>query len=165
MIVLGYIGQNEGDSWLVKAARAVTRWVQKGSVDEKVTHVESLLAGDWRSARIGSSSLRDKGVRIKDNVLLKENHWIVLDVPLFSAEKAEAWHKMYNGKVYDLAGAIATVLWLLKQKPDEFICVEAVALPQGVVDAHQMTTAEFMAFCRSLPGTEDITQEFFSKGK
>ena len=161
MIVLGYIGENEGDSWLVKAARAVTRWVQKGSAYEKVTHVESLLSGNCKSARIGSSSLRDKGVRIKDNVVLNKDHWIVLDVPLFSADKAEAWHRIYNGAVYDLAGAISTVLWLLKQKPDEFICVEAVARPQGIVDSHQMTTAEFMSFCMSLPGTEDITSEFF----
>ena len=164
MLVLGYIGEGAHDSLIVKLARAVTRWVQKGSVYSNVTHVESLLAGTCSNARIGSSSLRDKGVRVKNNVELNKNHWIVLDVPLFSAEHAETWHTINNGKVYDLAGAISTILWLLKQEPEEFICVEAVAIPQGIIDSHQMTTAEFMALCHSLPGSRVVTKEFFSKG-
>jgi len=163
MLVLGYIGNSPGDNWLTKAARAVTRWAQKGSFYEAVTHVESHLGGPWYAARIGSSSFRDKGVRTKDNVELHKGNWIVLNVPLFKAELAEEWHLQNNGKIYDLNGAIATILWLLKQEPDEFICVEAVAIPQHILDSHQMTTAEFMAFCMSLPGSEDVTDTFFAE--
>lgn len=163
MIVLGYIGNNKGDSLIVRAARSITRWVQKGAYFEEVTHVESLLGGDRRNARIGSSSLRDKGVRIKTGVVLNPANWVVLDVPAFTEEASEAWHAKNNGKFYDLSGAISTVLWLLKQEPEEYMCVEAVGTPQRIVDAHKLTTAEFMAVCLSLPGSRIVTQEFFTK--
>jgi hypothetical protein len=82
---------------------------------------------------------------------------------MFSIVRAEAWHTANNGKIYDMRGAIATVLWLLGHAPEEYICVEAVAIPQGIVDPHQLTTAKFMALCATLPGTEDITEAFFAE--
>lgn len=164
MIVLAHIGNEKNDKWNVKAARAIIRWAQKGSEYEDVTHVESLLDGTWDDATIGSSSLRDGGVRVKEHVRLNKDNWIAIHVPHFSAKRAKEWHEINNGKMYDFIGAIATILWLLKQKPDDYIiCVEAVALPQGIRDAHTLTTAEFIALCMSMPGAKDVTDEFFGR--
>lgn len=165
MIVLGYIGNDKKDPFTTRLARKIIQWAQKGSFYEKVTHVESLLAGNAKSARIGSSSLKDGGVRIKDNVELNPKNWMAMSVPLFSEAKAEAWHVKNNGKKYDFKGALATILWLMGHEQDEIICVEAVAIPQNIIDAWAMTTAEFMAFCASLPGSVDVTTEFFKDSK
>lgn len=163
MIVLGYTGSGGEEGLLTKAFRLITRWAQKGTTYRDVTHVESLLGGTWKNARIGSSSMRDKGVRIKDNVRLKPDNWIAIHVPQFSASRAEAWHAIHNGKKYDFLGALGTRLWFLKNSPNRFICVDAVGIPQGAVDADKMTTAEFIALCMSLPGAVIVTNEFFSK--
>jgi len=104
-----FIGNHTKDTPGVRLGWWLTRLVQKGTYSN-VTHVEAILAEhEDGSVTIGSSSIRDGGVRIKRCVLTPE-HWIIVDVPQWDAIEAAVWFAEHDGEPYDWRGAFATCM-------------------------------------------------------
>jgi hypothetical protein len=163
MKVLAFVGQHSKDDLTARLGWAIVRLAQLGATYKRSTHVEALLAGPWYSASIGSASLRDGGVRVKRDVRLNPAHWMVIDVPSWDVDKAIDWYSRHHGAPYDWRGAVATIFWFLPQSKTSWFCNEAVAAPFGLIDAHRQTPAAFIATLMSLPGSRDVTAEFFSE--
>lgn len=109
MKVCLFIGKHTKDTPSVRLGWFLTRLVQKGSYSN-VTHVEAILAEhEDGSVTIGSSSLRDGGVRTKRCFLTPEN-WIIVDVPQWDVAKSAAWFSEHDGEPYDWRGAFATCM-------------------------------------------------------
>ena len=162
MKVLAFIGQHNKDDITARLGWALVRLAQIGARFRRTTHVEALLHGPWYAATIASSSLRDGGVRVKRDVRLNPAHWMVVDVPAWDVNRAIDWFDIHAGAPYDWRGAVATVFWFLPDSKRSWFCNEAIAAPHGLIDAHRQTPAEFIAHCMSLPGSRDVTTEFFS---
>lgn len=162
MKVLAFIGQHSKDGPFARLFWSVVRFFQMGATYSRVTHAEALLYGTWDRAAIASASMRDGGVRTKRDVRLNPTHWLVLDVPAWEVDKAIDWFNQHDGASYDWRGALATVLWFLPHSEKSWFCNEAIAAPFGVVDAQRQMPSSFIALCMSLPGSRDVTAEFFS---
>lgn len=165
MIVLGYIGKHKGQGLRAWLGWALIRTAQVGRTWRRVTHTEILLGGDWRQARIGSSSLVDGGVRIKTTPL-NPAHWIAIEVPdgklRTSTPEAGHWFAWHNGKPYDWRGAAGSVLYGLGHRRGGWFCNEACGAAMGQTDPHKMPPAGFIAWCFDIGG-RDVTKEFFAK--
>ncbi|GLS13606.1 hypothetical protein [Hydrogenophaga electricum] len=162
MIVLGYIGNHASDDIAARIGWAAVRAAQKGATWRRVTHVEAVLAGTGRHCAIGSSSLRDGGVRIKPDANLTPANWVAVNVPHWDTEAAIDWFTAHSGEPYDTRGALATVLWFLPHHRGSWFCNEAVAAAHGVIDPHRLTPAAFFALALSQPGARICTAEFFA---
>jgi hypothetical protein len=171
MITLHYIGAHKGDGILATAGDKIIRWAQRGysTPARHVTHAEALLSGDCNSATIGSSSLFDDnadgitGVRIKSNVKLNANHWIVLDLPDIPTSMAYEWFQKHQGEPYDCLGSVGSVTSALFQHNRiQWYCNEAVGASMNIKDPHMMCPAAFYTLLMAL-GAKDITEEFFCK--
>ena len=167
MKILAFIGQHQKDDWTARLGWAIVRLAQIGARFNRCTHVESHLAGPWYDCAIGSSTLRKTpegktGVRTRPSVRLNPEHWMVIDMPMWDVEDTLDWHELHDGSPYAWLGSIATILWFLPQIKGQENCVMAVGKPHGVIDVHRMTTAAFIAHCMSLPGSRDVTDEFFA---
>ena len=162
MKLLAFVGKHAKDDLIARLGWALVRLAQVGARYKRTTHVEALLYGPWHSAAIASSSLREGGVRVKRDVRLNPAHWLVIDVPSWDVDVAIDWFDAHKGAPYDWRGAMATVLWFLPHSPKSWFCNESVAAPFGLIDAHRMTPAEFVAVSMSLPGSRDVTSEFFA---
>jgi len=152
-----YIGNHSGDALSVRAGWALTRMVQRG-LYQRVTHTEMILdemAGG--SVLIGSSSLREGGVRIK-KAKLTPGHWMIVDVPSWDSGQSFNWFIKYKGDKYDLRGALATVL-PGSQYFDRWYCNEACAASVGIVEPQLFGPAQFAAITMSLG--RDVTDDFF----
>ena len=124
------------------------------------THTEAIHAVNLDgTVTIASSSLHDKGVRVKKNVRLTKGNWCITDVPVFELQKSIDWfaEAVKVGMPYDKLGALATML-PGKQSSDKVFCTEAVLAP-FIKDSHYFTPAEGMAICLGLG--RDVTDEFF----
>lgn len=155
MIVLGYVGNHAQDTLAVRIGWAVTRLVQRGEF-RKVTHVEACFGfSESGCAHIGSSSIRDDGVRTK-KVFLTREHWVAVDVPVWDAEKSLVFITEKVGGKYDTRGALATVL-LGAQDGDRWFCNEIVGASVGLVSPEVFGPAQFMAIALSMPGAKIIT--------
>jgi hypothetical protein len=155
-----YIGDHSGDTLSVRAGWALTRMVQRGAY-RQVTHTEMILdeMADG-SVLIGSSSLRDGGVRIK-KAKLNPAHWLIVDVPSWDIGQSFNWFIKHKGDKYDLWGALATVL-PSSQYYDRWYCNEACAASVGIVEPQLFGPAQYAAISMSLG--RDVTAEFF-KGR
>ena len=167
MKVLAFIGQHSKDDISARLGWGIVRLAQVGATYRRVTHVESHLGGPWYDCTIGSSTLRKNadgktGVRTLSGVRLNPAHWMVIEVPTWDVKHTTAWHARHDGAAYSWSGSVATIVWFLPHDPVRKNCVSAVGEPHGVVDVHRMTTAAFMALCMSLPGSRDVTAEFFA---
>lgn len=160
MILLGYIGNHRKDTLSARLGWALVRMAQAGEMFKRVTHCEAALIGKASDVTMGGASLREGGVRIK-RAALTPGHWVVLDVP--SWDSATAWKAIValQGRRYDWRGAAATVLWFLPHSRSAWFCSELLAHAAGLVDAHRYKPATLFALAASLPGTRDITAEFF----
>lgn len=170
MIVAWYIGNHKGDLlgmlgyWLIRLGQARQHF-------GKVTHCEAILAGAWYSAVICGASRRDgKRVRVKVTDLNPE-HWVVLDIPLWSQSEWEARVRPLLGAPYSDVGAIssASPFWSLIlglfAGPIADLgqwCSRLILQGADVVGAEDMSVSEAMTYVVNLPGTKDITAEFFS---
>ena len=163
MIKLGYIGNHAADTLPVRIGWAATRAVQTGKF-KRVTHTESVLSGtNYKRCTIASSSARDKGVRIKENITLTKGHWIALEVPGFNADRSRSWFVLYLGCAYDWVGAIATKLPFLRpisRRFTWFFCNEA-CLAAFIHRADSYTPSESFDLLVSRFGAVDVTDEFF----
>ena len=123
---------------------------QKGPHD-RCTHTEAIHAvHEDGTVTIASSSLVDKGVRVKERVLLNPGHWIITDMPMWDVAKSVAYfdEAIAAGVRYDKHGALATLL-PGKQRGDKVFCTEAVFAP-FIPDAHYFTPAAGLALCLGL---------------
>ena len=163
MIVLGYVGRHKGQGLRAWAGWALIRIAQVGRTWRRVTHTEILLAGDWRKAVIGSSSLIDGGVRQKTTPLNPE-HWVAIEVPdgklRTSTEEAAHWFAWHTGKPYDWRGAAGSVLYGLGHRRGGWFCNEACGAAMRQTDPEKMPPAGFIAWCMDMGG-RDVTKEFF----
>ncbi len=161
MLVALFVGSHDGDTWLVRAGCAITRWVQKGTLGI-VTHVEAIHAEHSDgSVTIASSSLRDGGVRSKDVTLTLDN-WRIVDVPQWDEQQSIEWFRLHDGEAYDKRGALATVLpgagvW------NEWFCNEAIGASISLRCPETFGPHQFAAIALTLG--VDVTREFFQERK
>ncbi len=129
---------------------------QKGPHDQ-CTHTEAIhwLHADG-TVTIASSSLVDKGVRIKERVRLTPEHWVITDMPMFDVTRSIAYFDaaIAAGVRYDKRGALATLL-PGKHRADQVFCTESVLTP-FVPQAHYFTPAACLALCLGLGSVVQI---------
>lgn len=143
-----YIGNHTKDTPSVRLGWFLTRLVQKGSYSN-VTHVEAILEEhEDGSVTIGSSSLREGGVRMK-RCHLTEGHWDIVDVPQWDAEKAKLWFISFDGYPYDWRGAFATCMPFAWDE-NGYFCNGAVGASVGLECSEIFGPAQFAAICHSL---------------
>lgn len=149
MKVAHYIGNHTKDTPSVRLGWFLTRLVQKGKY-KNVTHCEAiLLEHEDGSVTIGSSSLRDGGVRIKRCFLTPEN-WLITDFPQWDAIESAAWFAEHDGEKYDWRGAFASWLPISWSGYNEWFCNESVAASVGIESPEIFGPAQFAAICASL---------------
>lgn len=154
MIILGYVGDHKKDAWHVRLGWALTRLVQRGTF-ERVTHVEGFYGIDDKGmALIGSSSLRDGGVRTK-RVKLDPENWIAVDVPAWNEKLSLAFIRAHSFEEYDKRGAIATV-FMSGQDENRWFCNELVGASVGIIDPDTFKPSQFMALAVSMPQSQII---------
>lgn len=158
MLIALYIGPHTSDTLPVRLAWKATRLVQKGPLGI-VKHVEAIHEVYTNGeVTLASSSLRDKGVRIK-TTKLNPAHWIIVEVPQWSVQKSILWFESHEGDAYDIRGALATVL-PGTSSPDRWFCNEAVGASVGLICPETFGPNQFAAIALTL-GT-NVTMEFFS---
>lgn len=158
MLIAHYIGDHASDSWSVRAGWLATRLVQKGRFGI-VTHCEALVHVHCAGvADIASSSVRDGGVRIKEQVQLDAGKWLISDVPQWDAVIAAQWFAEHDGAPYDWRGAWAAVM-PGHHRTGQFFCNESVGASVGLQEPHIFTPAQFAAICFTLG--RDLTAQFF----
>ena len=155
MKVACYISDHSKDDLSVRIGWWLTRMTQKGS-HTNVTHVEAILEENPDgTVTIGSSTLRKEtpqlvtGVRIKRNVTLTPDHWLIIDVPRWDAKKAMQWFIEHDGEPYDLRGAFVCVFPFLWSQKGRWFCNQAVGASVGLVDAETFSPSQFTAIALS----------------
>lgn len=123
------------------------------------THTEAIHAvhGDGLFD-IASSSLMDKGVRVKRQARLQPERWVLTDVPAWDVRQSVDWFDaaIKAGVSYDSRGALATML-PGRQDASTVFCTEAVLSP-FVVAPHYYSPALGLSLCLSIG--RDVTREF-----
>lgn len=169
MLTAWYIGKSKNEGWKSRLWDALIRLGQINERFEHATHCEAVMSGHWAMATIAGASLRDDGVRFK-TTNLNPDHWIILSVPAWSRVRSEAWFTANKGQPYSALGAASSasllvrfVLKLFKVRPSSLgeWCSRALGLSVGVGGAEDMSVSELMALAMALPGTKDVTSQFF----
>ena len=143
-----YIADHKDDMLTVRLGWWLTRMGQKGEFAQ-VTHVEAILAEhEDGSVTIGSASIRDGGVRTKRCHLTPE-HWIIVDVPKWSAAKARKWFADHNGEPYDTRGAFATAFPIQWTQENHWFCNQAVGASVGMNSPEIFGPSQFAAICHT----------------
>lgn len=159
MKIAHYVGDHKKDGLLTRAGWALTRLAQKGPYDY-VTHCEAILHEyEDGSVEIGSASLRDGGVRMK-RVTLDPDHWMIVDVPAWSAIVARKWFVANAGIPYDVRGAWSLFLPGSADGRRQF-CNKAVGNSVGVAAAETFSPATFAAMTVTFGSV--ITTRFFAE--
>lgn len=159
MKIAHYIGDHSKDGLLARAGWAMTRLAQKGPY-ENVTHCEAILHEfDNGVVEIGSASLRDGGVRMKQTVL-NPDHWMIVDVPAWSEIRSRKWFVESQGVPYDSRGAWALFLPGSADGTRQF-CNKAVGYSVGVVAAETFSPATFAALTITFGSV--VTARFFAE--
>lgn len=158
MKLLLYIGDHTKDNPSVRLGWWLTRLVQKGQFSN-VTHVEAILQENADgTVNIASSSLREGGVRIKQNVKLDPTHWIVVET-VYSAETAHQWFLDHLGQKYDALGAFATCMPFQWSQKDRWFCNQAVGASIGLKSPETFGPSQFSTFALTIG--QDVTESFF----
>lgn len=162
MLVAHFIGSHTKDTPGVRLGWWLTRLVQKGKYKE-VTHCEAILAEhEDGSVTIGSSSVRDWGVRIK-RCHLAPGNWLIADVPQWDRIEAAVWFAYHNGDPYDWRGAFASCMPFSWSEGSEWFCNEAVGDSVRLASPEIFGPAQFASVCFSVG--VDVTEEFFQSRK
>jgi hypothetical protein len=138
----------------------LTVLAQKGPYD-LCTHTEAIhQLHSPGVVSMASSSLMDKGVRIKERVRLNPLHWIITDVPAWDVQQSIRYFAaaIQAGVRYDKRGALATML-PGKEDAHKVFCTEAVLAPY-VRAPHYYSPALGLSLCLSVG--RDVTADFFS---
>ena len=150
MKIAFYVGSHEKDSLSVRLGWMLVRLVQRGRFSN-VTHVECILAEhEDGSVDIGSSSLRDGGVRVKYRVHLNHENWLIIDVPVFSTSNAVLWFNNHHGEKYDTLGAFASAFPFRLNSKNKWFCNEAVGAAAGLNSPEIFGPAQFASICATL---------------
>lgn len=148
MLIAHYIGPPK-KGLASKFGHYLTVLAQKGPYDQ-CTHTEAIHAvhGDG-TVTIASSSIADKGVRVK-RAKLNPGHWVITDVPQWGVGLSVAYFEqaIKNRVRYDMRGAIATML-PGKHEGHKVFCTEAVLAP-FVQAPHYYSPAMGLALCLSI---------------
>jgi hypothetical protein len=121
-------------------------------MDSFYSHCEAIFGADlYRPVPCGSSSFIDGGVRIKD-ILLRQNHWDVLDVPCFDVNRSKQWFISHDGELYDVRGLASVILPVIKDNPDRRFCSEAILDSVGFPGAHKFDPGRMYDLCVYLGG-------------
>ena len=101
MLVALFIGNHAKDTLAVRAGWAITRAVQRGTY-KAVTHCEAIhqVNADG-TVTIAGASLRDGGVRAKQNVLLTPGNWLIVEVPQWDVQRSIEWFAFNDNLPYD----------------------------------------------------------------
>ena len=160
MIILAYIGDHKKDTIPVRLGWWFTRLVQTGEF-KQVTHTESVLSGDnYKNCTIASSSARDGGVRVKENIALTKGHWMAINVPTWNESIAKQWFDAHKGCAYDWFGAIGSVLFFVSGSRNKWFCNEATGAP-FIKTPEQYCPSKFIAIALSMPNARYVTEDFF----
>lgn len=89
--------------------------------DSQYSHTELRIGG-----RCYSSSIRDGGVRWKD-IIIKPEHWDVLDLPWADANAALAWFKTHEGEEYGVSDLLLCQFFGMRRDGRGAFCSEADA--------------------------------------
>ena len=153
-----YIGDHTKDDPTVRLGWWLTRLVQKGQFST-VTHVEAILQENADgTVNIASSSLREGGVRIKENTRLTPGHWIIVETG-YSTETAFHWFKDHLGQQYDALGAFATCMPFQWSQKNRWFCNQAVGAAIGLKSPETFGPSQFAAFALTIGN--DVTAKFF----
>jgi hypothetical protein len=149
MLIAHYVGPAH-PGLVARIGWELTVLGQKGPYDN-CTHTEAIhrVHADG-TCDIASSSLVDKGVRIKKHVRLKPEKWVITDVPVFEVAKSIDWfdEAIARGMQYDKRGALSTLL-PGKQSADKGFCTEVVFAP-FIRESHYLNPAIGLAICMGL---------------
>lgn len=156
MLIAHYVGPAK-HGLLAKIGWNLTVIGQKSPYD-LCTHTEAIHSvNDDGTFTIASSSIQDKGVRIKEGVRLTPKNWVITDVQLWDVESSVRWFDsaIERGVEYDKRGALATLL-PGRQDSEKVFCTEAVLMP-FVQAAHYFSPALGLAMCLSIGS--DVTEQ------
>jgi hypothetical protein len=173
MLTAFYIGNHKDDGWLARVGYVLIRagqWLQRFG---RATHCEAILQGPWWAAEIAGASRRDGAqVRVK-TVALTPGNWLILDVPAWDLAEFRARLQPLLGAPYSDLGAAASasvavgfLVWLLGKDIAGLgqWCSRTLLQCAGVEGAEDASVAEAMTIALALPGTRDVTDEYFSGG-
>lgn len=159
MLIACYIGDHAKDDILTRIGWTGTRIVQKG-LYAQVTHTEAILAvhADG-TVDIGSATLRENRVRVKEHVRLNPRHWLIADVPQWDVDAAHDWFMEHYGERYDIRGAFASWTPIMWQRDNQWFCSESIAAAVGMKtpSLYGPSLLADVAFSQG----RDVTAEFF----
>jgi hypothetical protein len=161
MKIACYTGRHSTDTLSIRLGWAITRLVQRGRF-KRVTHMEAIHAEHADgTVDIASASLREGGVRRKQNVPLTPGNWAIIDVPRWSLQASLDLFLLTQGHGYDVRGAIASAVPLFKPSGSRWFCNEWVACP-FVQESWQYGPASTAILAITAGGT-DVTDQFFGE--
>ncbi|HEZ0675357.1 TPA: hypothetical protein ACLAJP_000218 [Neisseria meningitidis] len=137
-----YKGNREG--WGIASVKArfgdwITRKITRGIY----SHCEIAYPCSNGGYACYSSSIRDGGVRVKKMDLPSEK-WDLIELPGVTAADLDRVWQAAQGKRYDWAGAIGTVL-KIRQRPDKWFCSEFAAAVMGIPDGWRFSPNDLAA--------------------
>lgn len=171
MLTIWYIGDHSEDDAWSRMGYFVIRFGQSAERFGYATHCEAVQCGPWFNCSLLGASRRDgKQVRQK-TVRLTPGNWRVLDVPLWDLADFNRRAMPLLGTPYSDFGAaasaslfvrfVALVLRIDIVALDQW-CSRFLAQGAGVEGAEDFSVSELMALAMALPGTRDVTEDYFS---
>lgn len=171
-----YIGDHKKDTLLARVGYWLIRFGQVRQRFGGHTHVEAIISGPWWNATIiGATRRKEDGacVRIKTTGLTPGN-WLILDVPAWDHAEFMKRAKPLLGTPYSDVGAAASasmfvgfILWcagVVIENLDQW-CSRFILQSAGVEGAEDFNVAEAFTLAKSLPGSVDVTAEYFAASK
>lgn len=174
MLTAWYIGDHKDDDWLSRLGYWIIRFGQTAEKFGYSTHCEGIESGPWWNCTIWGASRRD-GAKVRQKTTeLTPGNWRILDVPLWDIEQFKERAVTLRGVPYSDFGAAASASMLVRVVAA--LCrIDLASLNQwcsrfllqanDVDGAEDFSVSEAMALAWSLPGTRDVTAEFFSTKK
>ena len=114
----------------------LVRWWTKS----KYSHAELVFSDGW----MASSSLMDKGVRLKPASLNPDN-WDVMSLRDNLEPAARQWFENHKGLSYDVWGNIHILLPFIPQSNSKYFCSEACMAALGFDEAERYTPAAMVS--------------------
>lgn len=123
------------------------QWWTKGNY----SHVELVVDGFWMS-----SSRPDGGIRTK-MIDPKPENWDMVEIPWADVDRAVAWFRENDGKLYDTRGLLGFAFRVVSDQKAKYFCSEAVATALGFDEAWRLDPNTFAAVVKR------VTLEFYQK--
>lgn len=116
----------------------------------KYSHAELMI-----NKKCYSSSARDGGVRGKYIDYLSDK-WDVFyfDITEEEYQKVMLWYETNKDKAYDWTNIVRFVIPFMKERPDKFICFEAVAAMLGIPSAYDARPSTLIEYVKKRNSNE-----------